>query len=93
MHIYSGGSSQFPDFGLRLENEIRNQFSTKILQGDRSRLEKYQVSVKVQPKKHHVFLGGSVLAELMNDNVEFWTTKKEYDEMGIDYLMAKLNVS
>ena len=51
------------------------------------------MSVKVQPKKHHVFLGGSVLAELMNDNVEFWTTKKEYDEMGIDYLMAKLNVS
>ena len=37
-----------------------------------------------------VFLGGSVLADLMKDNPDFWITKKEYQEQGIRCL-AKLS--
>ena len=31
-----------------------------------------------------VFLGGSVLADIMKDKPEFWITKKEYDEQGVN---------
>ena len=37
-----------------------------------------------------VFLGGSVLADLMKDNPNFWITRSEYEEQGIRCL-AKLS--
>ena len=36
-----------------------------------------------------VFLGASVLGSIMAARDEFWMTRKEYEEMGIDALVAK----
>ena len=39
-----------------------------------------------------VFLGGAVLADIMKDKQDFWMTKAEYDEMGLQCL-AKLGAA
>ena len=36
-----------------------------------------------------VFLGGSVLADIMRERSEFWMSKREYEEDGIDRCLAK----
>jgi actin-related protein 2 len=36
-----------------------------------------------------VFLGGAVLADIMKDKPEFWMSKKDYHEKGIDFVLRK----
>ena len=40
-----------------------------------------------------VFLGGSVLADIMKDRPEFWITKQEYDEKGLKACLTKIGKS
>jgi actin-related protein 2 len=40
-------------------------------------------------RKHMVFLGGSVLADIMKDRPEFWMSKADYQELGIKQLLAR----
>ena len=37
-----------------------------------------------------VFLGGSVLADIMKDRAEFWMTKQEYEEQGLRVVLRKV---
>ena len=37
-------------------------------------------------RKHMVFLGAAVLAEIMKDNDNFWMRKSEYEEQGLRIL-------
>lgn len=34
-----------------------------------------------------VFIGGAVLAEVMKDQPQFWITRSQYEEMGIDQII------
>lgn len=36
-----------------------------------------------------VFLGGSVLADIMKERAEFWMSKADHAELGIDRLLAQ----
>uniref|UniRef100_A0A7S2K1R8 Actin-related protein 2 n=1 Tax=Leptocylindrus danicus TaxID=163516 RepID=A0A7S2K1R8_9STRA len=91
--VICGGSSMFPDFAARLENGIRQKYLTTVLNGDTERLQKFPVNVEASPmRKDLVFLGGSVLAELMNNKDDFWITKMDYNEEGIDRALSKLSL-
>ena len=58
-----------------------------MLTGNSERLKKFKISIEDPPRrKHMVFLGGSVLADIMKDKSEFWITKQEYDEHGLRIL-------
>ena len=58
--------------------------SNLSFQGDVNQYKKFKIAVESPPRrKHMVFLGGAVLADLMKDNQNFWITKAEYDEKGI----------
>lgn len=47
-------------------------------------MKKFKINIEDPPRrKHMVFLGGSVLADIMKDKPEFWITKQEYDEQGL----------
>jgi actin-related protein 2 len=35
-----------------------------------------------------VFIGGAVLADVMKDKPQFWLSKQQYEEMGIDKLLS-----
>jgi len=81
--VLSGGSTMYPGLPTRLEKEMRQLYLQRVLKGDEKRLAKFKLRIEDPPRrKHMVFLGGSVLADLMKDRPEFWITKKEWHEHG-----------
>jgi len=81
--VLSGGSTMFPGLPSRLEKEMKELYLEKVLKGDKSRLSKFKLRIEDPPRrKHMVFLGGSVLADIMKDRPEFWISQKEWKEQG-----------
>ncbi|KAK2160285.1 hypothetical protein NP493_1652g00001 [Ridgeia piscesae] len=90
--VLSGGSTMLPGLPSRLEREIKQLYLERVLKGDTEKLAKFKIRIEDPPRrKHMVFLGGAVLADIMKDKDTFWMTKKEYDEQGLRVL-AKLGV-
>ena len=47
-------------------------------------MQKFKIRIEDPPRrKHMVFLGGAVLADIMKDREGFWMTREEYQEKGI----------
>jgi actin-related protein 2 len=81
--VLSGGSTMYPGLPSRLEKEMKQLYLTKVLKGDQARLAKFKLRIEDPPRrKHMVFLGGSVLADIMKDKAEFWISNKEWKEHG-----------
>ena len=60
-------------------------------QGNVDRMKKFKIKIEDPPRrKHMVFLGGSVLADIMKDRAEFWMTKQEYEEQGLRVVLKKV---
>jgi actin-related protein 2 len=92
--VLSGGSTMYPGLPSRLEKEIKQLYLTRTLNGDVSRLEKFKVRIEDPPRrKHMVFLGGAVLADIMKDKDDFWMTKADFDEQGVTRVLAKLGIT
>lgn len=88
--VLSGGSSMYPGLPSRLEKELKQLWLTRVLQGDPERLSKFKVKIEDPPRRRHmVFLGGAVLANIMADKEQMWITKAEWEEEGTRAL-AKL---
>ncbi|KAH8698508.1 putative Arp2/3 complex subunit [Talaromyces proteolyticus] len=82
--VLSGGSSMYPGLPSRLEKEIKQLWLTKVLQGNPERLNKFKVRIEDPPRRRHmVFLGGAVLANLIADKEDMWVSKAEWEEQGI----------
>ncbi|CAJ0648157.1 4366_t:CDS:2 [Entrophospora sp. SA101] len=83
--VLSGGSSMYPGLPSRLEKELKQIYLQRISDGDTERL-------KVHPprRKHMVFLGGAVLANIMKDKESWWITKQEWEEEGDRVLEKKI---
>jgi actin-related protein len=65
-----------------------------LLLGNTDRMKKFKIKIEDPPRrKHMVFLGGSVLADIMKDRAEFWMTKAEYEEQGMRAVMKKIGRS
>lgn len=83
--VLSGGTTMFPGLPSRLEKELRALYLKHVLKGKQELLAKFKCRIEDPPRrKHMVFLGGAVLAEIMKDKNEFWMTRQEYQERGID---------
>lgn len=92
--VLSGGSSMYPGLPSRLEKEIKRLYLDKVLKGDTTRLSKFKCRIEDPPRrKHMVFLGGAVLAEIMKDRPEFWFTRAEYEEKGVNILKRESKIS
>jgi len=88
--VLSGGSTMYPGLPSRLEKEMKEMYLQRVLKGDEKRLSKFKLRIEDPPRrKHMVFLGGSVLADIMKDRPEFWITKAEWDEHGASILSKK----
>jgi len=82
--VLSGGSSMYPGLPSRLEKELKQLYLTRILHGDPTRLNKFKIKIEDPPRrKHMVFLGGAVLADIMKHREDFWVTRDEWLEQGI----------
>jgi len=85
--VLSGGTSMYPGLPSRLEKEMRALYLEKVLKGNEPLLAKFKCRIEDPPRrKHMVFLGGAVLAEIMKDKEQFWMNKSEYDESGLNVL-------
>lgn len=81
--VLSGGSSMYPGLPSRLEKELKQLWLTRVLQGNPERLNKFKVRIEDPPRRRHmVFLGGAVLANLIADKEDMWVTKAEWQEQG-----------
>ncbi|KAH0095915.1 Actin/actin-like protein, partial [Aureobasidium melanogenum] len=81
--VLSGGSSMYPGLPSRLEKELKQLWLTKVLQGNPERLSKFKVRIEDPPRRRHmVFLGGAVLANIMADKESMWISKQEWQEQG-----------
>lgn len=50
-------------------------------------LQKFKIRIEDPPRrKHMVFLGGAVLANIMKDKDSFWLSREEYQEKGLSVL-------
>jgi len=85
--VLSGGSTMYPGLPSRLEKEIKALYLKHVAKGDRAQAAKLKLRIEDPPlRKHMVFLGGSVLADIMKDKEAFWMTKAEYEERGLAVL-------
>jgi len=85
--VLSGGSSMYPGLPSRLEKDVKALYLQKVLKNDSSKLSKFKIRIEDPPRrKHMVFLGGAVLAEIMKDKPHFWMTREEYAEQGVRIL-------
>lgn len=55
-------------------------------------LQKFKLRIEAQPgRKHMVYMGGAVLANIMRDRDEdFWISKQQYEEQGATRCLNKL---
>jgi len=85
--VLSGGSSMYPGLPSRLEKEIRQLYLERVAKGNQAQAAKFKCRIEDPPRrKHMVFLGGAVLAEIMKDKTAFWMNKSEWKEMGVNVL-------
>ncbi|KAG0239451.1 actin family [Mortierella sp. GBAus27b] len=81
--VLSGGSTMYPGLPSRLEKEVKQLYFTEVLKQNAERFRNFKIRIEDPPRrKHMVFLGGAVLANIMRDKEHFWVTKAEWDEMG-----------
>ncbi len=53
-------------------------------------MKKLKLKIEDPPRrKHMVFLGAAVLADIMKDKPEFWISKREWEEEGTRVLTRK----
>ena len=86
--VISGGSSMFPGFPTRLENDLREIHLQKVLNGNVARQGTYPVRIEDPPRrKHGVFLGASVLADMWQQEnmlAQCAISRQEYQEYGVN---------
>lgn len=81
--VLSGGSTMYPGLPSRLEKEIRKCYLDTVAKGNKAQANKLKLRIEDPPRrKHMVFLGGSVLADIMKDKEAFWMTRAEWNEKG-----------
>ncbi|GJP75456.1 hypothetical protein CLOP_g13855 [Closterium sp. NIES-67] len=82
-----GGSTMFPGLPTRLEREVRDRYLKHVLKGNKEGLKKFKLRIEDPPnRKHLVFLGGAVLADIMKDKPDFWISRADYEEEGFKCL-------
>ncbi|KJH53643.1 Actin [Dictyocaulus viviparus] len=93
--VLSGGSTMYPGLPSRLEKEMKQLYLDRVLKGDTDLFQKFKVRIEALPfRKHMVFIGGAVLANIMRDNDhDFWISKKEFEENGLQRCLAKLKLA
>lgn len=81
--VLSGGSTMYPGLPSRMEKDMKELYLKHVLKGNKKNMSKFKLRIEDPPRrKHMVFLGGSVLADIMKDRDEFWITKAEWDDEG-----------
>ena len=92
--VLSGGTTMYPGLPSRLEHDLRALYLRDVLRGDKSRAGKLKLHIEDPPqRKHMVFLGASVLGDIMASRPEFWISREMYQEEGAARLVERFSSS
>jgi actin-related protein 2 len=92
--VLSGGSSMYPGLPSRLEKDIKDRYLKDVLKGKTENMKKFKIKIEDPPRrKHTVFMGGSILADIMKDRAEFWTLRSDYQEQGVERIISRMGKS
>ena len=79
-----------PGFSSRLENDMKQIYSERILKKPGSKDAAKIVDIVDTPRrKYSVFSGASFIAQFYANQPEYWITKEEWDEFGIQIVHKK----
>jgi len=88
--VLSGGSTMYPGLPSRLEKDMKALYLDRVAKGDNAQAAKLKLRIEDPPRrKHMVYLGGSVLADIMKDKDTYWMSRAEYEEKGIEKLLME----
>jgi len=88
--VLSGGSTMYPGLPSRLEKDMKALYLDRVAKGDKTQAAKLKLRIEDPPRrKHMVYLGGSVLADIMKDKDTYWMSRAEYEEKGIEKLLME----
>lgn len=88
--VLSGGSTLFPGFADRLENELCNFFTSE--NSSSSSFNNNTINVfSPDDRKYSAWIGGSVLASQIQTNTNLWASKLEYNEFGPEIINKKFS--
>ncbi|OAF69974.1 Actin-related protein 2 [Intoshia linei] len=91
--LLSGGSTMYPGLPSRLARELKQLYLDRVLKGKKEGLENFKLVIVDPPRRRHmVFIGGSVFAEIIKNNDNFWLTREMWQEKGaksLDRFMDK----
>ncbi|KRZ77081.1 Actin-related protein 2 [Trichinella papuae] len=91
--VLSGGSTMFAGLPSRFEREIKQLYLERVLKGNKEAFQKFKIRVEASPgRKYVVFEGGSLLAKLMRDREDFWVSRMDFKEHGINCVRKKFGV-
>jgi len=80
--VLSGGSTMYPGLPSRLEKDLKERRDNYLNCSDVAKKQKIRIEDPPR-RKHMVFLGGAVLADIMKDkDQEFWVTRQMWEEQG-----------
>jgi len=91
--MISGGTSMFPGFPTRLENDVKRLYKELVKQSKKDDVRMKINIIDPPRRKFNVFIGGGVLAKTMANRPEYWISKKDYDEHGPEFLMKNISDS
>ena len=85
--VVSGGTTMYPGFSTRVENELKNLVLNNVLKGDKKALKSYKINVEDPPNRRFlVYLGATVLANLSREKTASWAQREAYKEAGPEQL-------
>ena len=89
--VVSGGTTMFPGLSTRLTNDLKKLVLTRILNGDKKRMEQYKINVEDPPNRRYlVYLGATVLANLTANKANSWISKKDLAEEGPERIVQRM---
>lgn len=91
--VLSGGTTMYPGLPSRLEADLKARYLRDVLKGDTARVGG-KVKIHIEDpanRKHSVFLGASVLGDIMAHRDEFWISKAQYEEEGAARLVERFS--
>jgi len=96
--VLSGGTTMYPGLPTRLEKDMDEMMIDKMAKAHKGAgpppglSDLLKVRIEDPPRrKHMVFLGGAVLAGIMKDKPDFWVSREEYAEYGVEHCLEKLS--
>ena len=72
----------FPGLSTRLYNDLHHLYTVQKYKNPKQTTKTGLMIHDPPRRKHMVFLGGAVLADIMKDREEFWISRQEWQERG-----------